>query len=330
MSRATRMGRRWLLAGGLGMGAVLAATPEIASADPSIEPLSWIDELVSGLSIPAQTTSTLDYQISISGMELFPTEGNTATATSDFGDVAIAMGNGAESHATGGLLDFAFANGTDSFANTGLGANLDFAFAQGTDSYADVGLGATFDNATAIGVGSRAVVGIGGSFDSAFADGNGAAANAGVGNHDIASAIGAGSNSSTAGVGNHDFASALGGGVATAGGFGTTAVANGADSSALTNGFFDTAGAYGGNADAEASGIGNFAWIVNTGSAFDQALAGGGAPLSSNFDVAEIFGTGSSAMAGAPGSYDLAAVFGDLLHALASGNNFLVDILPSL
>ena len=67
----------------------------VASADPSTDPFSWIDQLVSGLSVPAQTTSALDYQISINGMDLFPTVDNTATATSGTGDIAIAIGNGA-------------------------------------------------------------------------------------------------------------------------------------------------------------------------------------------------------------------------------------------
>ena len=35
-------------------------------------------------------------------------------------------------------------------------------------------------------------------------------------------------------------------------------------------------------------------------------------------------------MAGNGGDWDLAAVFGDLLHAMATGANFLFDILPSL
>jgi hypothetical protein len=30
------------------------------------------------------------------------------------------------------------------------------------------------------------------------------------------------------------------------------------------------------------------------------------------------------------GDFDLAAVFGDMLHATATGSNYLVDILPSL
>ncbi len=47
-----------------------------------------------------------------------------------------------------------------------------------------------------------------------------------------------------------------------------------------------------------------------------------------------IIGTGSTAVAGSDlttaGNWDLAAVFGDMLDAHATGANFLLDILPSL
>jgi hypothetical protein len=59
MKHATRIGRLAGLAVGLGIGAALAATPGVASAD--------------------------DFQISIDGMDLLPTAGNTATATSGRG-----------------------------------------------------------------------------------------------------------------------------------------------------------------------------------------------------------------------------------------------------
>lgn len=96
------IGRLGLLAVGLGLGAALAATPG-ARAD--------------------------DMQISIDGIDLFPTAGNTATATSDIGDFAIAIGNGADANATGGIFDSAFALGTNTVANAGGGdGNLASAF----------------------------------------------------------------------------------------------------------------------------------------------------------------------------------------------------------
>jgi hypothetical protein len=72
-----------MIAVGLGIGAAVASTPGVASADG------------------------LDFQISIDGYDLFPTTGNLATATSDMGDIAIAFGDGASASATGGTGDFA-------------------------------------------------------------------------------------------------------------------------------------------------------------------------------------------------------------------------------
>ena len=63
MTHATRIGRLAGLAGGLGIGAALAATPGIASAD--------------------------DFQISFDGMDLLPAAGNTATATTTAGDWSL-------------------------------------------------------------------------------------------------------------------------------------------------------------------------------------------------------------------------------------------------
>lgn len=131
MKHATRIGRLAGLAVGLGVGAALAATPGVAFAD--------------------------DLQISIDGMDLFPMAGNTATASSGMGDIAIAFGDGADATATDGTFNSAFADGVNSTA-----------FAAGGD----------FDSAYAIGDGSGAGVGTG-SGDSAFANGTDAAALAG-------------------------------------------------------------------------------------------------------------------------------------------------------
>jgi hypothetical protein len=102
-----------MLAVGLGIGVALAATPGVASAD--------------------------DIQVSIDGFDLFPTAGNTATATSGMWDIAIAIGNSsfacAGCSANPGQFDFASANGTTSQAITGDG-NFDFASATGTNSEA--------------------------------------------------------------------------------------------------------------------------------------------------------------------------------------------------
>jgi hypothetical protein len=140
MRNARGLGRLGLLAVGLGIGAALAATPGLASADPSTDPFSWIDQLLGGLSVPAQT-SALDMQVSIDGTDLFPTAGNTATATSDMGDIAIAIGNGADAYAASGSGDFAFADGANSIAEAGILGDFDSALVFGANSTADAGFG---------------------------------------------------------------------------------------------------------------------------------------------------------------------------------------------
>ncbi len=131
-----------LLAVGLGIGAALAATAGTAAADPSTDPFSWIGGMDLGdLSAPAQT-SALDIQVSIDGFDLFPTAGNTATALSDsIGDIAIAIGNGANASATDGLFDFAFADGANSTADAGFNGDFDSAVVFGANSTADAGFG---------------------------------------------------------------------------------------------------------------------------------------------------------------------------------------------
>jgi hypothetical protein len=154
-----RIGRLCMLAGGLGVGATLASTPGVASADPSTDALSWTDQLLGGLSVPADP-SPLDMQISFSGIDLLPTAGNTATANSEFGSIAIAIGNGAHATAASGIGDFAFADGANSIADAGagIGGSFDSAFDSalvfGSDSTAvagDVGLPSFFDLAAVFG-----------------------------------------------------------------------------------------------------------------------------------------------------------------------------------
>jgi hypothetical protein len=134
MTTATRIGRLAGLAVGLGIGAALAAIPGTASAD--------------------------DFQISIDGMDLLPAAGNSATATSDMGDIAIAFGDGANATATGGVGDYAFAEGAGSSAGAGSGGiatgNFDFAYANGAGSVAGAG-GGSFDTAIVSGTDSAAL-----------------------------------------------------------------------------------------------------------------------------------------------------------------------------
>jgi hypothetical protein len=179
MKHATRIGRLAGLAVGLGIGAALAATPGIASAD--------------------------DFQINIDGMNLFPTAGDTATADAGMGDIAIAFGDGANATAIDGSGNYALADGAGSTADVGsYGAStfstaaaegedsaafagpgdFDYASANGEDTVAGAGYG-NFDTAVAIDTGSKAgALAGGGSLldsngDSAFAWGPHAIAGAG-------------------------------------------------------------------------------------------------------------------------------------------------------
>jgi hypothetical protein len=149
------------LAAGFGIAAALAATPGVASAD--------------------------DFQISIDGMDLFPTVGNTAIADSGMGDIAVAFGNDSFACAgcsdSPGTLDFAFASGTHSSADSGFG-QFDDAMATGDTSVSDAGAG-NFDTAIANGANSFAnATGVNpvalGNYD--FADAWGPNANAEAGN----------------------------------------------------------------------------------------------------------------------------------------------------
>ena len=149
MKHATRIGRLAGLAVGLGIGAALAATPGVASADE------------------------FDFQISIDGYDLIPAADTTATAYSGTDDIAIAIGtdslacagstvvacgegtsasqfdsafadgNGSTALADGGSVDFASATGSGSGAAAGDGSG-DIAISNGTDSFA----GASGDTVT--------------------------------------------------------------------------------------------------------------------------------------------------------------------------------------
>jgi hypothetical protein len=138
--------------------------------------------------IGAGTAAADDFQISIDGFDLFPSAGNTATAFSTFGDMAIASGVGAEANANDGFGDIAISSGAGAEANanegfgniadaTGADAHavtlstsasiFDSSWASGTNTLAESGNG-TVDTAVATGTNSEALAG-GGSFDTAIA-----------------------------------------------------------------------------------------------------------------------------------------------------------------
>ena len=309
MINARRLGQLGMLAVGVGIGSAMAATPGIASADDS-QVVSSIDP--SGLFAAADPAQSLDFQISIDGIDLFPTAGNSATAVSGAGDMAIAFGAGSQAIAIGGYGDYATANGTNAFAEAGYGGlghtgnNFDYASASGTGAdaqagddpnseFADAATGNSFDSATASGTDASAYSGFAGSYDSANASGILANANAGDN-------------------GNSDFASAIGGNADAEAGESGTAVPADHDTAIV---------------------LGN---LLTAETGLTQAIAGGGFSLSNvigdggSYDTAftnDPFGTlGSDAVAGLGNSFDLAGVFGDDYVANAFATGGLVDILP--
>jgi hypothetical protein len=345
-----------ILAVGLGIGAAVAHTP-VASADTSTDWLSSIDTLLGGAVPAADSTSTLDYQISIDGKDLFPTTGNLATATSGTNDIAIAYGDGANASATGGTGDFSLASGTNALANAGgsasdIGANNDTAIDIGTNLHgvssdgafagnADLignTSGGTGSNDTAIDIGNNgSVAGTSpNGADGAFAGAGGLVGQTGDGNSDTAITVGnlnGWGDGSAAVAGNHDSAS----------GYGNESGTN--SGSFAGDGNYDSAS---GSGNVTGNGIGALAGYGNNDSASviggtSSATAGGdytGATgVVGNNDIAYVFdpsGTlGSSATAGwdgtTAGSSDLAAVLGvDNLTANAISGSDLVDFLPAV
>jgi hypothetical protein len=289
-------GRLGLLVAGLGVGAAVATSPGIALADSSTDWLSPVDSLLGGGGLPALSSSTLDYQISIDGYDLFPTTGNLATATSGTGDIAIAYGDGAVASATGGIGDYASAIGENTTAIAQFGSG-DSAIADGHGSIAYSGgenstqLG-NFDNASAVNGIAEA----------------GDVAHHGTGSFDSASVFGpgtGGTDEALSGNGNYDSALALGSNAADVAVFG-----NGNISDVINTGnsldFADSGGLPGLLANNDISSV------IGTGS---TALAG-----------SDVMSGGSTV-----GSYDLAAVLGvDSATANATGADFLYDIVTAL
>ena len=273
--------RLGIFAVGVGIGAAAAQTP-VASADSSTDWLSSTDSALGAGAVPV-VPSTLDYQISIDGYDLFPETGNSATAISGMGDIAIAYGSGAYAVADGGIGDYALADSTGSFGATAVagdpasgatGNNFDFASAIGGTGAASAfaGFNGSFDSASAVGTGADAISGDNGSSDSASAVGQGVLAEAGHG-------------------------------------------------SAATPADYDSADVLG-NLSAPTTNV-------------TEAVAGStGLGLSGSNDTAFVFdplGTlGSNAFAGFGNNVDLAGVFADDWHALATSASNMIDLLPSL
>lgn len=345
--------RKIAAAAGFATGAALTFAP-LASADASSSWWSSIDSLL-GAAAPALTSAPVsDFQISFNGMDLFPTTGNLATATTAVGQfgLAIAYGNGANATAEGGTGDYAMASGTNALAmagstqsgatgfnfdsaidignNTaGVGGVPDGAYAGGASLIGGTDSGAS-SNDTAIDIGNNTA---GGGQSGAFA-GDGLLTDAtGAGNGDTAYTFGNTSgiyDGSAAVGGNNDFASSSGNETGLGEGAFAT-VGNNNVAIADTNYSVDNAGV------GATDGNGNFAYV--SGPDNSTALAGGenAGALAGNNNIAYVSdpfgaaGSTDSAVAGssstAAGSNDLAEVLYTHGNAAAQGGNSLYDIL---
>jgi hypothetical protein len=143
MVNARGIARVGMLAVGLGIGAALAASPGIASADSS-DWLSSIDSLVSGLAAPAADTSGANMAISVDGVTLLQ-EGSAHAYSGTTGDIAIADGADSSAYAYG-TNNYADVLGSDSSGVAGgysaaeaSGSSDDTAFIDGTGDYAYAG-----------------------------------------------------------------------------------------------------------------------------------------------------------------------------------------------
>jgi hypothetical protein len=323
MRQARRIGRLGGLALGLGIGAALAATAGVASADPSTDPFSWIGGLDLGdLSVPAQA-ATLDIQISIDGMDLFPTAGNTATATSGVGDIAIAIGNGADATASGGIVDSAFAVGTDATAYvesaSGGGNNFDSAIDIGNNSGTDFSDVADGSYDTAIDIGNNT------SDDGPFA---------GFGNDDTAIQIGSNTGSGDgpmASDGNYDTAVDLGNynvnNVGSFAGFGNSNLAYSVGNYSVGS----PTSASAGGPDSDLLSNDNIAYVLDpTGTDGSFAEAGANGSAAGGDDLAAVLGVDNTIANanGAPDLYDIVTALGNESGTAAStSGGFLADLL---
>jgi hypothetical protein len=241
MMDARGIARLGVLAMGLGIGAVVASSPGIASADSSTD---WLSDVFGASAVPVFSIPDLNLAVSVDGYSLL--QDGTASATSGTGDFAVAFGYGADASALGGFGDVAVASGNNAaaFAGGASGDTFDTAVDIGNNArvdpdapilpagyvdgaYAGDGVGSS-DTAIAIGYRDFDVAGVG-SHDSAplFADSSVVDAGGSLtdptlaGNHDLATVFDflpgsyseygsfANAGSSDTASGNSDFAAAI-------------------------------------------------------------------------------------------------------------------------
>ncbi len=199
----------------LNAGAREYASTEAANAAP-FETLTLT--LTLRLPVPNAAVSVGGFTVLRSG---------SATASSNFGGLAVAFGPNSDAMVTGGIFNAALAIGNTSLAEAGTGhLNL----------------------ATAFGTSSAAYAGLAGNLDTAIALGENSSASAASGNFNFASALGTGS-------------SAFAGGVRIVPGSGNVALVWGTGSTAVAGA---SPTSYGGNADL-AVAVGNMLDVAATG-----------------------------------------------------------------
>ncbi|HET9874500.1 MAG TPA: hypothetical protein VFQ37_01895 [Mycobacterium sp.] len=95
-------------------GTAAAAPVLVSDVDAAVSATSGNAAADSVSALGADPVSDWNMAISIDGINLFHI--GDATATSGFGDLAIAFGDGSSASATGGFMDFAVAGGSNSTA----------------------------------------------------------------------------------------------------------------------------------------------------------------------------------------------------------------------
>lgn len=199
MKNPHRTSRIATLAIGLGVGAAMASLPGVASADSiggdvavAAAYLPDFGAVAAAITPPTLPDDYSNFAISISGFHLIQL--GTASATSTFGNIAIAHGEFSDANAASGFFNYATADGDHSIAIVGDTGTFDYASATGDHASAIAAWG---DGNTAIANGDYSVSQAGATVVSGVYDSNFNTATA-EGTHAIAYAGWDGSSSNVA------------------------------------------------------------------------------------------------------------------------------------
>jgi hypothetical protein len=137
MRKAHRISRIGTFALGLGVGAAMASMPPIASADSvdSADIATYLPDFgavaaaAATITPPTLPDDFSNFAVSISGIPLIQL--GTASATSTFGNIAIAQGSFSDANAASGLFNYATADGDNSLAVVGDTGSFNYASATG-------------------------------------------------------------------------------------------------------------------------------------------------------------------------------------------------------